>query len=216
MALYSKRQFADHAGIPTNNLSKYIERGHVVLYGGEPCNCTKNKCKCLIDDQNDKNLAFLQRRGALNTNNHPEIATSTPKNEATESFTESKSESKDAFAALQRRKLEHQNRELENKNRLLETKISKAMAEVIPLDHAEYLIKNYADSIANVWETSTERFLMQKGTALRLTREEIIEHKKYITELVNDSRKRGAESAVKNMRKVADEFAGTKGKGERE
>lgn len=217
MALYSKRQFADLAGVPSNNLSNYIKRGHVLLKSGKPCKCQKNKCTCLIDSGDPKNAVFLQQRG-INDQAVP-ATEAKPAKAAKITFggtDPAPTGKKTRLLELQEQKLENQNREAENRIRLLEAKIQKAYEEVVPRDFADFMIKNYSVGIADVWLTATERFLMQKGTALGLSREEVIEHRKYITEILNDAKRKGAEEAINNMRKVAREYAGRKDRGVRE
>lgn len=213
MALYSKRQFAELAQVPTNNLSNYIKRGHVILHGRDACRCPKNKCTCLIDSGDPKNQLFLQRQGITETATpvpQKQASKAPPKTEASPRPTHAKTR----LIELQEAKLEKQNQELENRNRLLEAKIQKTYEEVIPREFAGFMIKNYALSIKDVWLTATERFLMQKGTAFGLTREEIIEHKKYITEILNEAIRKGAEEANANIRRIARQFAGKKDRGE--
>lgn len=138
------------------------------------------------------------------------------KKQAIDKRNDSEPEVKDSIYQLQKEKISEQILELKNKNQLYEGKIQKIYEEIIPREHAAYLIKNYAIGIQDVWFTATERFLQQKATALGLTKEEIIEHKKYIREITNDAIRQGAENANKNIKLLAREFAGKKGRGERD
>lgn len=212
MALYSKRQFAQLAQVPTNNLSNYIKRGRVVLLSGKPCHCPKNKCTCLIDSGEPTNALFLERNGVQE---HAESVKSAGKSTTLDPATGQKPNVKAKLIALQEEKLERQNEELSKKNRLLEAKIQKVQEEVIPRELAAYMIKNYSAGIRDVWLTATERFLMQKGTAIGLSREEIIMHKQYVTDIMNDAIRKGAEVATASIRRLAREYSGKKEKGER-
>jgi hypothetical protein len=111
-----------------------------------------------------------------------------------------------------KREIEKKDQEIE----LLKAKISKANEESIPREHASFLIKNYSIGISNVWLSAIRQFTTQRAISLAMTKEEIIEYEKYITAIVNESIIKGAEEANKNIRKLAKEFAGKKGRGERE
>src|SRR5688572_18572483 len=109
MALYSKRQFADLAKVPTNNLSNYIKRGHVVLHGGKPCTCLKNRCTCLIDSGDQRNVLFLERQGVSEQVAPVPQQRSVRTTEVSAIPPDTKNNIKVRLVALQEEKMERQN-----------------------------------------------------------------------------------------------------------
>lgn len=209
MAIYTKQQFATLCFMSTKELAVYIGRGKVVLQGGKKCKCPKKQCNCTIDSEDQVNRLFIE-------NNMISPESKVPKSNSRSTETTPEPDEKGGIYQLQKEKLSEQILELRNKNQLYEGKIQKIYEEIIPREHAAYLIKNYAIGIQDVWFTATERFLQQKATALGLSKEEVIEHKKYIREITNDAIRQGAENANKNIKLLAREFAGKKGRGERD
>lgn len=194
MALHTKNEFAKLCNIDSKNLYSYFSRTgniRVVL-----------RDDGLIDDKEPLNQPFISKNRKI----PGEVEKETPKSKEVVTDTES------LFDQKTRKQIE----ELEKKIQLYETKISKANEESIPKEHAVYLIKNYSISIKNVWVSAVRQFTMQKAISLGMTKEEIIVFEKYIADLVNEAMRSGVDEANKNIRKLAKEFAGKKGRGERE
>ncbi len=198
MALHTKEEFAKICNIDSKNLYTYFSRTgaqRVIL-----------RPDGLIDDKEPLNQPFISKRRNSKPAEKTEpriIEKQTPSN-----LTDTES----LFDQKTRKQIE----ELEKKIQLYETKISKANEESIPREHAVYLIKNYSISIKNVWVSAVRQFTMQKAISLGMSKEEIITFEKYIADIVNEAMRTGVEEANKNIRKLAKEFAGKKGRGERE
>lgn len=199
----------------TQKLAVYIGRGKVILKDREKCECPKKQCDCLIDSEEPINKLFVEKNMVAPSAREPDEVKKPEKrlHGAEESDSLGHGES---IHTLQKKKLSGQITELENKNKLYEGKIQKIYEEIIPREHASYLIKNYSLGIKDVWLTATDRFLQQKSNELGLTREEIIKHRDYINEICNDAIRQGAERAIQNIKKLATEFAGKKYRGERD
>lgn len=200
MAFFTKKQFAENVGIPTKDLSNYIKRGKVI--------CVDD----LIDDTNPENRLFLENRSAKKGGESAKI----PAKKEPETNKTKPNASPPGNGTASQENLLLKNSKLQEEIDLLKAKKEKIYELVIPREHASFLIKNYSEGIKSVWLTATETFLTQVGTSLQLSREEIIEHKKYIIEIMNDAVKSGAELANNRIRKLARDFAGRKGKGEHE
>lgn len=201
MALHTKEEFAKLCRTDSKNLYSYFSRKgaiRVVL-----------RTDGLIDDKEPLNQPYLKKRRAIIEN--AEIEDKLELGEKKEI----RKPTNDTESLLDQ-KTRKQIEELEKKIQLYETKISKANEESIPKEHAVYLIKNYSISIKNVWVSAVRQFTMQKAISLGMTKEEIIEFEKFIADLVNEAMRSGVDEANKNIRKLAKEFAGKKGRGERE
>lgn len=212
MPLYTKKQFAELANIKTKDLSNYIKRGQSGNGNGV---VIEND---LIDDTHPKNVLFLQKRKLKGVKKS--VPVTQKRSLAPPPGPERKKEKKDSSQIENEeavfKNMDLKNYKLQEEIDLLKAKKEKIYEQVIPREHASFLIKNYSESIKSVWLTATETFLTQVGTSMQLSRQEIIEHKKYINEIVNEAIKSGAEAANNRIRKAAKEFAGRKGKGEHE
>lgn len=204
MAIYTKKEFAARYGIDEKNLYPYFNRtGNVRLV------LTKDG---MINDQDPINRPFVSKRKVVSEAQEERI---TKKNKKVVTAGEEEPRLKKSELTLFDQKTKKQIEELEKKIQLYETKIAKANEESIPREHASFLIKNYALGIKNVWVATLRQFMMQKSISLGMTKEEIIELERYITDIVNSAVRSGAEEANKNIRKLAKEYAGKKGRGER-
>lgn len=214
MALYTKKQFAQLADIKTKDLSNYIKRG---ASGNGNGVVMEND---LIDDTHPKNILFLQKRKLKGVKKSPPVTQKRQPVIAPPGREQQKKVKKDPAQVENEeavfKNMDLKNYKLQEEIDLLKAKKEKIYEQVIPREHASFLIKNYSESIKSVWLTATETFLTQVGTSLQLSRQEIIDHKKYINEIVNEAIKSGAEAANNRIRKAAKEFAGRKGKGEHE
>lgn len=200
MALYTKEEFAKQCNMDSKNLYTYFSRTgtqRVVL-----------RSDGLIDDKDPLNHPFISKRRTVKFKE--EILPDPDKKEKQIQILKTDTES--LFDQKTRKQIE----ELEKKIQLYEAKISKANEESIPREHAVYLIKNYSISIKNVWVSAVRQFTMQKGISLGMSKEEIIEFEKYIAEIANGAMRSGVEEANKNIRKLAQDYAGKKGRGEKE
>lgn len=197
MTLLSKKEFASKCGITTKALAIYArpDRGKVV-YSGE-----------MVDDSIEPNKSFLAYKAQKGSSGLTEVSSGTLSKTNDMDVT---IEPKTLFDV----KTLHQITELQRKISLYDARIQKLTEEVIPRENAAFLIKNYSAGITDVWTTATERFLVQKAVSLNLSREEIIEHKKYINEIVNEAVKEGADRANRNILKMARALAGKKERGE--
>lgn len=227
MALYTKRQFAEFTGLPSKDLSNYIKRGHVVLQGGK-CTCPKFKCICLIDDSNEINRLFIDRRGV-------EVAT-TPSKKKEPKKVAAKIEKKETvrdpapvnsvtkkidlkvneLTELRKQREELANEKIEKENKLLDAKLAKISEEIVPKEVVIHIVVAQSEAVKGAFFRAADTFVTQFAAQNSMPREEMISWKKQLTAVVNEAVELGVKESKSNLKKLAKEFAGKKGKGERD
>lgn len=194
----------------SRTLGIYITRGNVIRdHNG------------LIDDKNPINIVFITKRNVLLKKKGKSDIKETEKEQITEKIPtkstkkiDKDSENSNDIYSLTQIKLQRQVEKLESEIRKNNAQFEKLSESTMPREHGSFIVKNYALGIKDVWMTATERFLMQTATSLGLSKEEMLRHKASVSDLLNDAIKAGAAAAEKNMRKLSQEYAGKKGRGE--
>lgn len=210
MALFTQAEFSEKCQMPSRTMAIHISRKKVI-----------RDEKGFIDEKNEINAMFLRKREAFLRKNskkqskEPKVAQKNTQIGRVEPEKSSQNEG-NALIDLTEKRLQRQVEKLESEIRKNNAQFEKLSEAVLPRDHAVFLVRNYAAGIGNVWLTATERFLMQTGTALGLSKAEMLKHKEGLTDIVNEAIKDGANEAEKNIKKLAAEFAGKKGRGERD
>lgn len=227
MALYTKRQFAELTAIPSKDLSNYIKRGHVVLQGGK-CECEKFKCTCLIDDSNEINKLFMDRRG-IEIGNSSKVSKVSKKlqkvevvsknSEVKTQFVPSEKVVNSSIKALTDFRKEREallNSKVEKENKLLDAKIAKIAEEVIPKEHVIHIVVALAEGVKGAYARAADTFITQFAAQNSMPREEMIRWKKDLTLTINEAVEVGVKESKSNLKRIAQEYSGKKGKGERD
>lgn len=222
MALYTKRQFSDLVQIPSKDLSNYIKRGHVTLQGGKVCSCVKGKCDCLIDDQDEINQVFIEKRG-VTVQEKAETPIIQPEKPEEKQDSSTKKAVKSTvnpiksteFSQIKKERELKMNEQIEKQNRILDVKLAKLSEEIVPRDIVVHMVVAQSEALKGAYLRAVDTFITQFAAQNQLPREEIVYWKKELTKVVNVAVEDSVKQSKVNLRKMAKEYAGNKGKGER-
>jgi hypothetical protein len=219
MAFLTKKDFAAKCGgKATNWLSIYISRGKVVVDSSD-----------LIDTLHEKNVAFLQKWGAPETE-PPASAPPKPKKpvkvalaaagdeEDEDDIEEELDEDGERIRPYgeSERVFKHHQAEKERKNsELLDLKIQKQKGQVIPSAIMVPVFLQHNQSITTAFKNGTDEILRRFTKMKDLAPDEAAELKGYMVKIINDAVGKATEATVASVKTIINDFSEKRGVGER-
>lgn len=199
MARYSRKEFCELTGVTHAYLSMNIKRGKVILTGNE------------IDDAVPENKMFLDARRLVSAPAIPEPVAA-PKDKKEFSVPDAPRTGNSLVEIKTKAQIAKYKEEIT----LLQEKRKKLNEEIIPREFVVHLIVALAEGSKGAWMRATESLITQFAAANQMTREETVHWRRELTGIINEAIKDGVTEAKKNLRRLASEYAGKKGRGERD
>jgi hypothetical protein len=190
MARLSKKEFAERCGIETKNLAVYIGRGNVIVLDDDS-----------IDDCDQKNRAFIQKRQVNIVRTEPKKIESPQNND---------------YAGLDLKKTAVQVEKLEQEVRLLKIKEEKLKGVVVPSELIKPVFLQHNQSIiTEVHNNSTEfcRIFSKKHT---LNVNDVAEMNGELIKWFNTAINKATSLSIKSIENIVNDYSEKKGVGERE
>ena len=198
MAIYSKKEFANHTGEKTGDLFNYIKRGTVVV--DEQGN---------IDSNNQKNQAFIQKRLSRlgqKTDNNESIVSPLAKKPIEKTKSEPVDSSQKTFAELEREKLIA---DIEKKEADLEKALlvnAKIKGEVIPFGLMKPLIAQNNQSITTEFKNAADELISNIAKKKRLSSTEVADLNKLLVTVINEAIKKATDLSIKNLSLIINDY----------
>ena len=205
MAIYSKKEFANHTGEKTGDLFNYIKRGTVVV--DEQGN---------IDSNNQKNQAFIQKRLSRlgqKTDNSESIVSPIVKKTvevgqtvAKNSKSEQIDNSQKSFAELEREKLiaDIAKKEADLEKALLVN--AKIKGEVVPFGLMKPLIAQNNQSITTEFKNAADELISNIAKKKRLSSTEVADLNKLLVTVINEAIKKATDLSIKNLSLIINDY----------
>lgn len=209
MALHSKKQFADLCGIATNNLSVQIGRGKVIVVND------------LIDDTQEKNKAFLQKRISKNQPNlNQQTNTSVV---LTENIINSQKNPIELIQPNENQSYTESERQLKYLDTLkrqaeiekLSLDVAKKKGEVIPSELIKPVFLQHNQSIITEFKNVTDEIIRMFAKKKSLSVNEVAEITGELTSCINNAMNKATTATVNSIESIVNDFAEKKGVGER-
>ena len=180
------------------HLSVNIKRGNVKLTGD------------LIDDSVSENRHFIEKRlqGKVKSIPGPQPDSAAPSQDAGQDIPGPRMSLLDIKTRAQIAKYKE---EID----LLKAKKEKLFEEQIPREHAVHLVVAQSEGLKGAWLRATKTFITQFSAMHNLPKEDMVHWERELTNLVNETVEHAVSESKKNLRRIAREFAGKKGKGEK-
>jgi hypothetical protein len=207
MSKLTKKQFADHAGLTTGNLSNYIGRGKVVVGADD-----------LIDTLHDVNTAFLQKRAKHLQNITIEPAPAAP----TKQLTIEKQPGDDVAEEdipelyISEKRLKHlQGNKTEEEIRLKKLEYEKKQGLVLPSELIKPVFLQHNQSMITAFKNATEQMITEFTQVKEFTTEETSYLRGQMIGAINKAAEAGTLTTEKALKRIINEFIDKKGVGER-
>lgn len=193
MAVYSKKEFSERCGIPTNALAVYVKRGKVIL--------TDDR----VDDSLPQNQAFLKKRGGGKRNGKvkQESAAEPRKRVKPEKVPEEVQRSFDLD--MERRVIEKDRAELGKQ--LLQAKLGKTRAELIPFDDVKMSLGQHWRDMTHHMSQGIQNLLTEIAHRTKMNLNQKAELHKAMERVVNDSVNRAIDATQTSLRNIQKEHS---------
>lgn len=222
MALYSKQEFASRCGVATNYLSVQIKRGKVVLSGE------------LVDDSNEINAAFLQKRTAKAKilTSKPQVEVKIPSNDLIY-FEDShqktpkvpKKESKLpmevdssrenlSYASLDREKKLADLLKVEADTTHRKLQIEKLQGASIPTELVKAIISTLSKSLISSFKDGADNFLIEISKRKNLNGEELASLRGALVLIINNASSKAIDESKKRLKNIVNEYSDKREVGE--
>ena len=201
MPKYTKKEFADLCGMQSNNFAVYVKRGKIIVEND------------LIDDSNQKNLAFYKKysQKVIARGEAPAELVS-PISKPSRQKPEDSNEND--YAALEKEKLKEQVEKLKNENNKLKLGNEKTVGKFVAVELVKGLIVQLSEAIHLAWENELEDYILKFASQNQLTREEITILKMEKNNSVNSSKVKAILHAKAMLRDMQLEAGTKRGVGE--
>lgn len=202
-------------------ISIYVDRKNLVAKGG------------LIDDQNEINAVWLQKKLLKKQVAEPKPETEPPtanttketpkpqlkskrgfKNDPAQAELELNNGKGGGFGQLMKQNLEARNKKLEQEIALLIAKTERAYELVVPREHAEFAIISISEGVKRAWIAQTEALLTRLQATGQVTEADVSDIRGEFTRMINEATEAGVTEGKKNLRQASFDMAGKKNKEE--
>jgi hypothetical protein len=203
MSIHSKKEFAELCNMKTNELSVYIKRLKVIEGPNET-----------IDDNVDKNRAFLEKRRKKQTLSEPkqlrviefkEKTTSEPEETSTgQSYTESERQLKYLDTIKRQKEIEK-----------LDIEIAKKRGEVVPSELIKPVFLQHNQSILTEFKNGIDEILRVFAKKSSLSVNQIAELKGEMVDIINRSVNKAIVTSENSVEVIISEHAEKRGVGQK-
>jgi len=205
MGLFSKKEFAQRAGVTTRYLSNYIRRGNIFLTDDGD----------FLDDSVPQNAAFLDRMSAKKTKVEKGKKKKTTHAAAAPVTDPAVTEKRNARFDLDLRKKELDIAKTERETELLAMNLNKKSGVLIPTDLVKALFSQHAKSMTVSFYQAVENLLVDISKKAHLTAEDLSNLRGKLKEIVNSAVDNSVEESKKTLTTMLADFSDRKNSWER-
>ncbi|HXP50681.1 MAG TPA: hypothetical protein VN922_12035 [Bacteroidia bacterium] len=209
MAFHTREEFALKCGLSKSNLFNYITRGNVILNGE------------LIDDTNEKNKSFLEKRKAkakqVSNEKQTKVieAAGQPPQIETDEATQNEVPLPNQTYSESERQLKYQDvLKRQKENEKLELEIKKKQGELIPVEMVKSIVVSLTENVKIAWTDATDDMIIHISAKYHLTREDAAELKIKQNSILNKAVDKYVDTTKKSLKRIQQEYSEKKNVGE--
>jgi hypothetical protein len=196
MALFSKKEFADRCGMPSNKMAVYVKRNKVIVIDDQ------------VDDSLPQNQAFLAKHGGK-----PSSAPAAGRKERSKREKPNKEVAKSFTLDLARKEIENEKAELGKQ--LLQSKIGKERGLLIPFETVKMGLGQHFRDISVFMGQGLDNLVSDVAHRTKLNINERAELRGSMERILNDATDRAIDATNSFIRSVQKEYSLKRGVGEK-
>jgi len=197
MSNLNKKDFAKLCEMTTSELSVYIKRKKVIVQRNG-----------YIDTKNEVNKLFIAKKNAVEVKEKPE------KQQKKGAKVEENEGEGGELLGIERKRKQAELEKLRIETRISLLKEEKLKGGTIPIDIVKMIIANLSKSFINEFKNGSDDLIRVLTKEKNFSHKEISDLRGNLSNIINNSMKRGIENSKKEMKAVADNYSETRGVGE--